>query len=152
MVSAFFSMATIGSVATVIIFLITFMPYIIIISLDAALSSFFYFTVNLSSSTAFCYCWQYILRVELQQRPLTFAWLINEDFAENDLLYGIIMMTFDAIIYAIIGFFAYRNKGEICESFYNSSHLLFNNTTVFNFLLLLFIPTLLQVRCVQVKY
>lgn len=113
MASAFFSMATIGSVATVIIFLINFMPYIIIISLDAALSSFFYFTVNLSSSTAFCYCWQYILRVELQQKPLTFSSLLNEDFAENELLYGIAMMAFDGIIYCVIGFLAYRSRGEI---------------------------------------
>lgn len=112
MVSAFFSMATIGSVATVIIFMINFCPYIIIISLDAALNSFFYFIVNLSSSTAFCYTLQYILRVELQQKPLTISMLFNESMADNDLMFGLIMMIFDAILYFVIGFIAYKSRGE----------------------------------------
>lgn len=111
MVSAFFSMATIGSVATVIIFMINFCPYIIIISLDAVLNSFFYFVVNLSSSTAFCYCLQFIIRTELQQKPLTFSLLINESFADNDLVYGLVMIIFDAILYFVIGFFAYKGRG-----------------------------------------
>lgn len=39
MISSFFSSASIGSVSAVILFLITYMPYIVIVSLGTALSS-----------------------------------------------------------------------------------------------------------------
>lgn len=40
MISAFFSSASIGSVSAVILFLMTYMPYIVIIALGATLSTF----------------------------------------------------------------------------------------------------------------
>lgn len=123
MASAFFSMATIGSVATVIIFMMNFCPYIIIISLDAALNNFFYFIVNLSSPTAFCYTLQYIVRGEVQQKPLTFSLLFNESLADNDLVYGLLMMIFDAILYFVIGFIAYKGRGELLWTNFDRSSL-----------------------------
>lgn len=113
MSSTFFSTASIGSVSTVILFLMTFLPYIIIISLGAILSTFGKFVASLSLSTAFCYAWHYILRVELQEKPLTFSNAFSGDIGENDLKFGLIMIVFDTFLYAIIGYFVHKfAKGE----------------------------------------
>lgn len=103
MASTFFSTASIGSVATVILFLMTFLPYIIIISLGAVLSMFGKFVASLSLSTAFCYAWHYILRTELQERALTFGSAFTGDFFDNDFKFGLTMIVFDTFLYAIIG-------------------------------------------------
>jgi hypothetical protein len=103
MSSTFFSTASIGSVSTVILFLMTFLPYIIIISLGAVLSSSGKFFASLSLSTAFCYAWHYIFRIELQEKPLSFANAFAGDIASNDFKFGIFMIVFDTILYAAIG-------------------------------------------------
>lgn len=114
MASTFFSTASIGSVSTVILFLMTFLPYIIIISLGAILSTFGKFVASLSLSTAFCYSWHYILRVELQEKKLTFSNALSGDFSENDFKFGLVMIVFDIILYAAIGYFVEKfTKGKI---------------------------------------
>lgn len=113
MSSTFFSTASIGSVSTVILFLMTFLPYIIIISLGAVLSTFGKFLASLSLSTAFCYAWHYILRVELQEKPLTFGNAFSGDITENDLKFGMFMIVFDMFLYATIGYFVQKfTKGN----------------------------------------
>ncbi|XP_062562122.1 glucosylceramide transporter ABCA12 [Armigeres subalbatus] len=103
MCSMFFSSASIGSVSAVILFLTTFLPYIVIISLGAVLSFAGKFVASLSFSTAFCYAWRYIMRLELQQRSADFM-ALKGSIQENDLAFGIMMMLLDAIIYYLIGF------------------------------------------------
>lgn len=83
----------------------TFLPYIIIISLGAVLSTFGKFLASLSLSTAFCYAWHYILRVELQEKPLTFGNAFSGDITDNDLKFGMFMIVFDMLLYATIGYF-----------------------------------------------
>jgi hypothetical protein len=120
MASTFFSTASIGSVSTVILFLMTFLPYIIIISLGAVLSTIGKFLASLSLSTAFCYAWHYILRVELQEKNLTFSNAFSGSFAENDFKFGLTMIMLDIILYAAIGYLVQKyTKGlktilEIC--------------------------------------
>lgn len=105
MSSSFFSTASIGSVSTVILFLMTFLPYIIIISLGATLSSFGKFLASLSLSTAFCYAWHYIFRTELQEQSLTFSNAFEErENIDNDLKFGLIMIIIDTMLYAAIGY------------------------------------------------
>lgn len=108
MASTFFSTASIGSVSTVILFLMTFLPYIIIISLGAILSVFGKFLASLSLSTAFCYAWHYILRVELQEKPLTFSNAFSGSITENDLKFGLVMIIFDIFLYALVGYFVQK--------------------------------------------
>jgi hypothetical protein len=108
MASNFFSTASIGSVSTVILFLMTFLPYIIIVSLGTVLSMFGRFIANLSLSTAFCYAWRYILRVELQEKRLTFSNAFAGSFADNDFKFGVVMILFDAVLYAVIGHFVQK--------------------------------------------
>lgn len=113
MASTFFSTASIGSVSAVILFLMTFLPYIIIISLGSVLSSFGKFLASLSLSTAFCFAWQYIFRTELQEKSLGFFNALAGDFAENDFKFGLVMIIFDIFLYAAIGHFVQKfTKGE----------------------------------------
>nr|XP_029714133.1 LOW QUALITY PROTEIN: ATP-binding cassette sub-family A member 12 [Aedes albopictus] len=102
MCSMFFGSASIGSVSAVILFLATFLPYIIIISLGAVLSFTGKFVASLSFSTAFCYAWRYIMRLELQQRSADFM-ALKGPIQENDLTFGILMMLLDAVLYYLIG-------------------------------------------------
>ncbi|XP_041781594.1 ATP-binding cassette sub-family A member 12 [Anopheles merus] len=104
MCSMFFNSASIGSVSTVILFLITFLPYIIIIALGATLSSVAKFFANLSFSTAFCYAWRHVIRMELQHRGANFSSAFQGAIADNDLEFGILMILLDAVIYFTIGY------------------------------------------------
>lgn len=104
MASSFFASASIGSVSTVILFLTTFLPYIIIISLGAVLSFCGKVLASLSLSTAFCYAWHYILRSELQGKRLSFMAAFEGDIATNDFKFGLLMIIFDTLLYAFIGY------------------------------------------------
>ncbi|XP_055530518.1 ATP-binding cassette sub-family A member 13 [Wyeomyia smithii] len=103
MCSMFFASASIGSVSTVILFLATFLPYIIIISLGAVLSTGWKFVASLSFSTAFCYAWRHIMRMELQYRSADFVTAFSGSIDENDMMFGIFMMLLDTVIYYLIG-------------------------------------------------
>ncbi|XP_058465272.1 glucosylceramide transporter ABCA12 [Malaya genurostris] len=103
MCSMFFASASIGSVSTVILFLTTFLPYIIIISLGAVLSTWWKFVASLSFSTGFCYAWRHIMRMELQYRSADFVTAFEGSIEDNDLMFGILMMLMDTVIYFLIG-------------------------------------------------
>lgn len=116
MASTFFSSASIGSVSAVILFLMTFLPYIIIVSLGTVLSASGKFFASLSLSTAFCYAWQFILRLELQEQSLSFAHIFAGDFSQNDFKFSIFMIILDMILYALIGSFVLKfMRGELAK-------------------------------------
>lgn len=69
---------------------------------------------SLSFATAFCYAWRYIMRLELQQRPLTIANAFDGSLESNDFKFGFIMIFVDLILYAIIGYLYERFK---CDEF-----------------------------------
>ncbi|XP_058056343.1 glucosylceramide transporter ABCA12 [Anopheles bellator] len=112
MCSVFFSSASIGSVSSVILFLITFLPYIIIISLGATLSAAGKLVANLSFSTAFCYAWRHVMRMELQHRGANFVTAFQGSLADNDLKYGILMILLDAAIYFTVGYLFQRFRQD----------------------------------------
>lgn len=62
------------------------------------------FLQSLSISTAFCYAWHYILRLELQGVHLDFSNAFSGTMATNDLKFGITMIIVDLILYAVIGY------------------------------------------------
>lgn len=130
MTSTFFSSASIGTVSVVIFFLITFLPYVVVVSLGTFLSSAAKFIAvsfspssfcclprfsnlfvsqSLSASTAFCYAWRYVLRTELQQRPFDFSNAFAGSLADNDFKFGCMMIVIDLLLYIVIG--------AICERF-----------------------------------
>lgn len=118
MCSMFFQSASIGSVSTVILFLTTFLPYIIIISLGATLSFASKFFASLSFSTAFCYAWRHIMRLELQHHSANFMSAFEGSMEDNDLKFGILMMLLDAVIYFLVGLF-YEKLTHEDTTFYN---------------------------------
>lgn len=61
-------------------------------------------TQSLSISTAFCYAWHYILRLELQQREFTFLNAFDGSFESNDFKFGVTMIVIDLILYTIVGY------------------------------------------------
>lgn len=81
------------------------MPYIIIISLGATLSGLLRFITNLSFSTAFCYAWNVIMRLELQGKGMS----LNGS-ADSEFRYAVSMMFLDFVLYAAIGYIVERIK------------------------------------------
>lgn len=59
---------------------------------------------SLSISTAFCYAWRYILRLELQQREFNFSSAFEGSFESNDFKFGVTMIVIDLILYTIVGY------------------------------------------------
>ncbi|XP_067640945.1 glucosylceramide transporter ABCA12 [Eurosta solidaginis] len=107
MCSTFFTSATIGAVATALLFFITYCPYIIVLLFDTHLNSFENFCINLSFTTAFSYAWSHIMRMELQEIGLTFEQVFDEGFS-GQFAFSLIMVIVDGIIYAIIGYLVRR--------------------------------------------
>lgn len=103
LIATLFTSASIGSVSAVIIFLITFTPYIIIVSLDTKLSFGLKVLPNLSFSTAFCYAFQTIMRYELQQKPLYVSSVFSGSMYENELQFAVVMILVDTVIYFVVG-------------------------------------------------
>lgn len=124
MCSAFFSSATVGGVATAILFLISFSPYILVMMFDANLKYWHKVGMDLSFTTAFSYAWGEVLRYELQQEGLTFHKAFKDGF-ESQFSLGLLMLVIDTVLYAIIGYFYQRWKEGKFPIFYN---------TKFNFL------------------
>lgn len=65
---------------------------------------FFFNFQSLSFATAFCYAWRYIMRLELQQAPLTFANALDGTLETNEFKFGLLMIAVDLVLYAIIGY------------------------------------------------
>lgn len=74
-----------------------------------------YSSQSLSFSTAFCYAWRHIVRLELQQRSADFM-ALKGSYQENDLAFGIVMMLLDAVLYYLIGLIYGRlTHGKCCR-------------------------------------
>ncbi|XP_039958273.1 ATP-binding cassette sub-family A member 13 [Bactrocera tryoni] len=103
MCSTFFTSATIGAVATALLFFISYCPYIIVLLFDSHLNSFENFCINLSFTTAFSHGWSHIMRMELQEIGLSFVQVFQEGMS-GEFGFAFIMMIVDAIIYSTIGY------------------------------------------------
>ncbi|XP_037937529.1 ATP-binding cassette sub-family A member 13 [Teleopsis dalmanni] len=111
MCSTFFNSATIGAVATGMLFFITFCPYIIVLMFDATLNTLQNFCINLSFTTAFSYGWSHIMRMELQQIGLSFTEVFHEGLS-GDYGYSVFMIIIDTFVYIIIGCLYQRFKED----------------------------------------
>lgn len=134
MISAIFNSASLGSVGSAIFYLLSFMPYIIIISLEELLDFwlrilavsysiyvyiFLYIKIiyfqNLSMSTSFCYGCLYMLRFEVQGIGLQWDNVWTTVIPDDPMTFGhaCIFMLFDAILYGIIGYVITRKSQGI---------------------------------------
>lgn len=107
--STFFLSATIGAVATAVLFFITFCPYIIVLLFDAQLNSLQNFVINLSFTTAFAHGWSHIMRMELQEVGLSFEAVFREGL-RGEYGFALFMIVLDLCIYSFIGYVHQRFK------------------------------------------
>lgn len=101
MCSTFFKAATIGSVATAILFFITFCPYVLILIFDTKLNGVKGFLAHLSFTTAFSHSWSYIMRMELQEVGLQFT-TVWHDGLNTDFGFAVFMILFDTGLYILV--------------------------------------------------
>ncbi|XP_058985855.1 ATP-binding cassette sub-family A member 13-like [Musca domestica] len=111
MCSTFFNSATIGAVATTVLFFISFCPYIIVLLFDAQLNSLQNFLINLSFTTAFSHGWSHIMRMELQEVGLSFEAVFREGL-RGEYGFSFFMLILDLILYAVIGYIHQRFKDD----------------------------------------
>uniref|UniRef100_A0A1A9WA06 ABC transporter domain-containing protein n=1 Tax=Glossina brevipalpis TaxID=37001 RepID=A0A1A9WA06_9MUSC len=111
MCSTFFNSATIGAVASAVLFFITFCPYIIVLMFDAKLNTLQNFIINLSFTTAFAHGLDHIMRLEMQEMGLSFQIAFKEGL-HGDYGFAIFMIILDMFIYIGIAYLYQRYKND----------------------------------------
>ncbi|GAB1599090.1 hypothetical protein Ahia01_000186200, partial [Argonauta hians] len=107
MVSSFFSHPTLAVLTGLIIYLLSYIPYIVLQSLEMQLSYFQTLFVCLSSTTAFSFGSRYLSRFEEQMAGLQWD-NINKSPIEGDEMsfsFACTMMAVDSLIYFLIGWY-----------------------------------------------
>lgn len=110
MVSSFFNSASLGGVASVIFYLLSFMPYIIIISLESTLSIWLRLLTKLFMSTSFCYGCLYMIRFEVQGVGLHWNNIWENPIPDDPMTFGhsLLFLLIDSMLYGIIGYILSR--------------------------------------------
>ncbi|XP_050450054.1 uncharacterized protein LOC126850786 isoform X1 [Cataglyphis hispanica] len=116
MISTMFSSASLAAVTTVVMFLLTYMPYVIVIAMEAVFGLGYKLLICLSMSTSFCYGCLYAVRKEVQGVGLTWAHMWEESSPGDPMSLGLVllMIAFDGCLYAMIGYLVtrYSNSGR----------------------------------------
>ncbi|XP_035722982.1 uncharacterized protein LOC118441973 isoform X2 [Vespa mandarinia] len=116
MISTMFSSASLSAITTVVMFLLTYMPYIIVIAMEAVFGLTYKLLICLSMSTSFCYGCLYIVRKEVQGTGVTWKNIWEESSPGDPMSLALIlfMIAFDGCIYVLIGYFItkYTNSGR----------------------------------------
>ncbi|XP_076284763.1 lipid droplet defective isoform X2 [Lasioglossum baleicum] len=120
MISTMCSSASLSAITTVVMFLLTYMPYIIVIAMEAVLGLGYKLLICLSMSTSFCYGCLYAARKEVQGVGLTWSAMWEESAPGDSMSLGLslLMIAFDGCLYAIIGYLVtrYTNTDEETDS------------------------------------
>ncbi|XP_046971050.1 uncharacterized protein LOC124538088 [Vanessa cardui] len=125
MMSTLFRSASVAAVCSGIAYLITFMPFVLILSLEAVLSSSLKLFVSLSMSSSICYAFLFITRFEAMGVGAGWAQLWEAPDNTSDMNIGIagIMVFVDGLIYIAVGyviniFFGIKSTNNIttCEA------------------------------------
>ncbi|XP_011684588.1 PREDICTED: uncharacterized protein LOC105447955 isoform X2 [Wasmannia auropunctata] len=118
MISTMFSSASLSAVTTVVMFLLTYMPYVIVIAMEATFGIGYKLIICLSMSTSFCYGCLYAVRKEVQAIGLTWANMWEESSPGDPMTLGmlLLMIAFDGCLYAAIGYVIARYTDSDDES------------------------------------
>ncbi|KAL0830195.1 hypothetical protein ABMA28_003651 [Loxostege sticticalis] len=119
MMSKLFHSASFAAVSAAIAYLITFMPIVLILSLEAVIARGAKIAICLSMSSSLCYAFLHITRLEAAGAGASFAQLWDTTDAE-DVSIGLatVMMLVDAAIYVAVGwtidrFFGLKTQSNI---------------------------------------
>ncbi|CAL7936973.1 unnamed protein product [Xylocopa violacea] len=119
MISTMCSSASLAAITTVVMFLLTFMPYVIVIAMEAVIGLGYKLLICLSMSTSFCYGCLYAARKEVQGVGLTWSGMWEESSPGDSMSLGLVllMIAIDGCLYAIIGYLVvrYTNSGKGCH-------------------------------------
>ncbi|XP_019697173.1 ATP-binding cassette sub-family A member 13 isoform X1 [Harpegnathos saltator] len=116
MISTMFSSASLAAVTTIVMFLLTYMPYVIVIAMEAVFGLGYKLLICLSMSTSFCYGCLYVVRKEVQGTGLSWEHIWEESSPGDPMSLGLVLLTiaFDGCLYAVIGYLIsrYTNSGR----------------------------------------
>ncbi|XP_024944655.1 uncharacterized protein LOC107271675 isoform X2 [Cephus cinctus] len=122
MISRMFSSASLAAVTGVVTFLLTYMPYVVVIAMEANMQLGYKIFMCLSMSTSFSYGCLYAVRREVQGTGLTWGILWEESSPEDSMSLGLVllMLIFDGCLYTSIGYFIsrYTNSGYIVKELF----------------------------------
>ncbi|KAL0111880.1 hypothetical protein PUN28_013230 [Cardiocondyla obscurior] len=118
MISTMFSSASLSAITTVVLFLLTYMPYVIVIAMEAVFGLGYKLLICLSMSTSFCYGCLYIVRKEVQGVGFSWGDIWEESTPGDPMTLGLLlsMIAFDGCLYAAIGYFIARYTDSDDES------------------------------------
>ncbi|XP_048511619.1 ATP-binding cassette sub-family A member 13 isoform X2 [Athalia rosae] len=118
MISTMFSSASLAAVTTVVFFLLTYMPYIIVIAMEASVNLAVKLLMCLNMSTSFCFGCLYAVRKEVQGTGLTWASMWEESSPGDPMSLGLVFLTiaFDGCLYALIGYIITRYTNSDSDS------------------------------------
>ncbi|KAG7198455.1 hypothetical protein KM043_005838 [Ampulex compressa] len=118
MISTMFSSASLAAVTTVVMFLLTYMPYVIVIAMEAVIGLGYKLFICFSMSTSFCYGCLYAVRKEVQGVGLNWGNVWEESSPGDPMSIGFVlmMMFLDGCLYATIGYLIVRYSNSEDES------------------------------------
>lgn len=123
MISSFFSTATIASLSGIIVYLASYLPFMVCITFEHELTLASKLASCLSMSTAMCFGIMYLARFETQGVGVQWTNLYQSPMAEDTMNFGLALeaMLADGVIYFLIGWYcsnvlASTNYGR--KSFY----------------------------------
>ncbi|XP_061191991.1 uncharacterized protein LOC133200204 [Saccostrea echinata] len=107
MVGAFFTQATLAILFVVIIYLLSYLPYIILIAMSAEMEFWQQILACLSSTTAFGFGSQYLAHYEIQMTGIHWNNLDSSPIEGDQMNFHwcLVMMALDGVIYLLIGWY-----------------------------------------------
>ncbi|CAK1542445.1 unnamed protein product [Leptosia nina] len=101
-----FKTASVGAICAALGYLTTFMPFVLILSLEAVLTSGLKIFVSLSMSSSLCYAFLFIGRFEAMGIGAGWAqlWDSPDNSGDMNIAVAAIMMLVDACLYFVIGY------------------------------------------------
>lgn len=107
MISTFFRTATIASLSGIIVYLASYLPFMVAITLEHQLTLFNKLTSCLSMSTAFCFGIMYLARFEAQGVGVQWSNIYQSPMGEDTMNFGYagLAMLFDGLLYFLIGWY-----------------------------------------------
>ncbi|XP_069362244.1 uncharacterized protein ldd isoform X2 [Maniola hyperantus] len=120
MMSKLFRSASAAAVCTGLAYLISFMPFVLILSLEAVLNSSLKLFVSLSMSSSVCYGFLFITRFEAMGDGAGWPqiWEAPDNTSDMNIAIAAIMVLVDSVLYLIIGllldrFFGIKTQSNI---------------------------------------
>ncbi|KAJ0172474.1 hypothetical protein K1T71_011613 [Dendrolimus kikuchii] len=113
MMSKIFTSASFAAICTVIAYMVSFMPFVLILSLEAVINSSMKMIICLSMSSSLCYALLYIARYEAVGVGAQWGdiWLSPIEGEDMNIISAAAMLVVDAAIYLCIGWLIDRYFG-----------------------------------------